>query len=96
VPYLIVLALAAGVGVAVYAITLRAGTHPSSYADPAPSGAATAPTGPPTYLAEDLRPDWQLRLTGLLGLIVAVVVGGVALAIALYLSVATGVRLFTD
>jgi len=31
-----------------------------------------------------------------LGLIVAVVVGGVVLAIALYLSVATGVRLFTD
>jgi hypothetical protein len=97
VPYLIVLALAAGVGVAVYAITLRAGTHPSSsFADPATPGAATAPAGPPTYLAEDLRPDWQLRLTGLLGLIVAVVVGGVVLAIALYLSVATGVRLFTD
>ena len=28
-PYLIVLALAAAVGVAVYAITLRSGTHPS-------------------------------------------------------------------
>ncbi|HYJ60499.1 MAG TPA: hypothetical protein VE032_03435 [Actinomycetota bacterium] len=96
-PYLIVLALAAAVGVAVYAITLRSGTHPSSVVEPGQTATApAAPAGPPSFLADDVRPDWQLRLTGLLGLVVAVVIGGVFLAVALYVSVSTGVRLFTD
>ncbi len=91
-PYLFVLALACAVGVAVYAITLRSAAHPSSsLADPV----ATASPGPPTYLTNDGRPDWQTRLTGLLGLIVAVVVGGIALAATLYVSISTGVGFFT-
>lgn len=90
-PYLIVLALASAVGVAVYAITLRAGTHPAPIDAPAGDD---APAGPPTYLAEPDRPDWQERLTGLVGLLVAVVVGGVILAMALYVSVSTVIRIF--
>jgi hypothetical protein len=92
VPYLIVLALASAVGVAVYAITLRAGEHPAALDVGGSAPAESAPAGPPTYLGEDVRPDWQQRLTGLMGLLVAVVVGGVALAVALYVSVSTIVR----
>ena len=96
-PYLIVLAMATAAGVAVYAITLRSATHPTSMAttavvDPAPE---PAPEGRPTYLTGDGRPDWQMRLTGLLGLVVAVVLGGITLAAVLYLSVSTGVRFLT-
>jgi hypothetical protein len=92
-PYLIVLALASAVGVAVYAITLRAGTHPASL-DAGPAE-APIPAGPPTYLVDDGRPGWQVRLTGLLGLVVAVVVGGIALAAVLYVSVSAAVRMFS-
>ncbi len=93
--YLIVFVVAATVGVAVYVATLRA---------PVPTVAATARAGDRgsaaslaggSYVAvAGVRSDWQTRLTGLLGLLVAVVVGAAALATALYLSVSFLVRLF--
>jgi hypothetical protein len=97
-PYLIVLAMATAAGVAVYALTLRSATHPTSLSTSVsdPGGTVETPqAGRATYLTGDGRPDWQMRLTGLLGLVVAVVVGGIALAAVLYLSVSTGVRFLT-
>lgn len=82
--YLFVFLIAAGVGVAVYAVTLRdgaragAGMEPGSVASSVPErqGASVPVTA--------WGPDWQSRLTGLLGLAVAVIVGAAALALLTY------------
>ena len=42
------------------------------------------------------KPDWQSRLTGFLGLVIAVVTGAVLLAFTLYTGVDWLVRLATD
>jgi hypothetical protein len=87
--YLIVFVVAAGVGVAVYALTLRDATF--TVAGPG-EPSRSAPDG--TYVSvSGGTPDWQSRLTGLVGLLVAVVIGAVALAAVLYLSISAVVRL---
>ncbi len=90
--YLIVFVVAAGAGVAVYAMTLRDGVQPipgfSDPAGPSPEGTYVSVAGG--------KPDWQSRLTGLLGLTVAVVVGAVALAGVLYVSISAVVRLLSN
>jgi hypothetical protein len=80
--YLVVLMVAAAVAVAVYAITLRDGAQPIpgfGDADRPPDTAYVSVTGG--------KPDWQSRLTGLLGLVVAVVIGGAALAAILWFAI---------
>jgi hypothetical protein len=83
--YLFVFLIAAGVGVAVYAVTLRdaarAGAGMESLGD--------APSVPAERQGDYVPvtawgPDWQSRLTGLLGLAVAVIVGAAALAVMTY------------
>jgi hypothetical protein len=87
--YLLVFVIAAGVGVAVYALTLRDGMQPiPGFSEPDPP----KPEGSYVSVAGG-TPDWQSRLTGLLGLVVAVVIGAVALAAVLYISIDTIVRL---
>jgi hypothetical protein len=97
--YLIVFVVAAAVGVAVYAITLREGLQPAPAAPPGGgTGAGASETAAPpsdgTYVSvSGGTPDWQSRLTGLLGLVVAVVVGAVAMATIAYMAVSAIVRL---
>ena len=90
--YVIVFVVAAAVGVGVYAVTLREGLQPIpgfSDTDPltpaAPGGSYVSVTGG--------RPDWQSRLTGLFGLMVAVVLGAAALAAILYASISAVIRI---
>jgi hypothetical protein len=90
--YLVVFVIAAGVGVAVYAITLR---NPPAMAAPiGPGSAPSAPGGSGYVPVAGWRPDWQSRLTGLLGLAIAVVVGAAALAFATYVGVSSVLKLF--
>jgi hypothetical protein len=80
--YLLVFLIAAAVGVAVYALTLR-GQLPTSTG--AGGSGTPAPPPPGDYVpVTGWRPDWQSRLTGLLGLLLAVVLGAAAIAIAAY------------
>jgi hypothetical protein len=90
--YLLVFLVAAGVGVAVYAITLRDGLQPiPGFGEP-----DRPPTDTAYVSVTGGKPDWQSRLTGLFGLIVAVVLGAVALAAVLYIAIGTIVRLLGD
>lgn len=84
--YLIVFLIAAGVGVAVYAITLHndAGGPALPSAEAAAPAAGTPPPGGEYVTVTGWRPDWQSRLTGLLGLLLAVVLGAAAIATLLY------------
>ena len=90
--YLIVFVIAAGVGVAVYAITLR---NPPVPVAPARSGSAPGAAGGSYVSVSGWQPDWQSRLTGLLGLTIAVVVGAAALAFATYLGVSALFKLLS-
>jgi hypothetical protein len=88
--YLIVFVVAVAVGTAVYFATLRGvgpiGTFGFGEAAPAAAGGPPPDPGPGmSYVpVQESRHDWQARLTGMLGLLVAVAVGGIALAISLY------------
>jgi hypothetical protein len=102
VAYVIVLLVAAAVGAAVYYLTIRRGViplggfggEPASPRLPPPNTPPMAPPGPSTYVSVIAsKPDWQSRMTGILGLAVAVVVGAVALAGSIYLSASWLVRL---
>ena len=93
-PYLIVLAIAAGIGIAVYHVSLRdEGTIGSLLGTDPEDGTGSRTQGPYVSVAPG-RSDWQTRLTGLAGLIVAVIVGAALLAFTLYASVSSVVRLF--
>jgi hypothetical protein len=81
--YLFVFLIAAAVGVAVYAITLRSDA-PLTSAGSAPDPGTAAPPGDYVTVT-GWRPDWQSRLTGLLGLLLAVILGAAAIAVSLYL-----------
>jgi len=87
--YLIVFAIASAVGVAVYAVTLREEAQPlpglTDLQSQTPAGTYVSVAGG--------KPDWQSRLTGLLGLFVAVIVGAAALAAVLYISFQSVFRL---
>lgn len=83
--YLFVFLIAAGVGVAVYAITLRADTSAGAAEASSPAGTSAASTPPGDYVTvSGWRPDWQSRLTGLVGLLLAVLLGAAAIAIIVY------------
>jgi hypothetical protein len=93
--YLLVLVVAAAVGAAAFRATLREGV-----ATAAARAGSTQPVGVPVSLPEqsyvpvtDFRSTWESRLTGALGLVIAVIVGAVALALGTYLGVLFLVKL---
>jgi len=94
--YLLVVLVAAAVGAAAYLMTLRQG---AAHAAPGPPR-ANRPVGVPvpgsgqTYLTvTDTRLDWESRLTGALGLVIAVIAGAAALAFSTYAGASLLVRL---
>lgn len=92
--YAFVFLVAVGVGVAVYVTTVRSGgpVAASSFGTAEP-----VPPDPGLYVpVTPAKPDWQSRLTGFLGLVIAVVTGAVLLAFTLYTGVDWLVRLATD
>ena len=93
--YLLVIVVAAAVGAAAYLVTLRQGAAPAGAAAPRASQPLGIPVPPgQTYVtASDIRPDWESRLTGALGLVIAVIAGASVLAFGAYLSVSFLVKL---
>lgn len=93
--YAFVFLVAVGVAVGVYVTTVRGGrTLPDGYATMGPDG---PPGAAGTYVpVTPVRVDWQSRLTGFFGLVIAVVVGAVVLAFGLYAGVSLLVRLIAD
>jgi hypothetical protein len=94
--YLLVLMAAAAVGAAAFRATLREGAPPTAAA----RAGSTQPVGVPVSSPEqsyvpvtDFRSTWESRLTGALGLVIAVIVGAVALALGTYLGVLFLVKL---
>ncbi|HSL09922.1 MAG TPA: hypothetical protein VLA82_01225 [Actinomycetota bacterium] len=88
--YLIVFVVAVAVGVAVFFATLR-GVGPmgiAGFGERAPAASVGPPPDPGPGMSyvpvQESRHDWQARLTGVLGLLVAVAVAGIALAISIY------------
>jgi hypothetical protein len=85
--YLIVFFIAAVVGAGVYFLSIRedaVSADDGGFADDVVPGAS----GGHTYLPiSATHQDWATRLTGLLGLLITVVVGAIALAMSVYLSV---------
>jgi len=90
--YVMVFLVAVAVGAAVYVVGMREGSAAQGYpgvaaAGAGASGGADAAGQAGAYVrVSAMRPDWQTRLTGFLGLIVAVVVGAVVLAVSLYVA----------
>jgi hypothetical protein len=95
--YVLVLLLAAAAGAAVGIATLRTGgvrlAHPetwsATYAQDRPAPDAAVVTGPESGSAAGHRPlptdpTWQTRVTGVLGLLVACLVGAGLVVAALY------------
>jgi hypothetical protein len=93
--YLFVLVVAAAVGAAAFRATLRQGAAPTAAGSSEPAGVPVpAPGAGQTFLPlTDYRNSWESRLTGALGLVIAVVVGALALALGTYLSFAFVVKL---
>jgi hypothetical protein len=100
--YIIVALLAVAVGVAVYWVAMRfapVAREPEPQAAPdtgfvddvGTPAAVPTPVAPPeggAYIpVSDVRPSWQRRVVGLIGLLIAIVVGAAAAAFALYLLV---------
>jgi hypothetical protein len=87
--YLLVALVALAVGALVYLTSLRAGpvAGDGGFGTSDAQEPPRAPVGG-TYLpVTTARPDWQTRLTGLLGLLIVVVVGSIVLAVTLYVAV---------
>lgn len=92
--YMMVFLVAVAVGAAVYVVTVREGLGARMFSGltgaeaGAPGGGDAAAAGQAgAYVrVSAMRPDWQTRLTGFLGLIVAVVVGAVVIAVSLYVA----------
>lgn len=85
--YLIVFVVSLAVGVAVFFATMRqaAPTGTGGFGTPAGGGPPADPGPGMAYVpVAESRHDWQARMTGVLGLVVSVTVGGIALAISLY------------
>ena len=93
--YLLVVLIAVAVGAIVYLMSLRTGPYPGDGGfGSEPERAPTAPAGSAYVPVSTTRSDWQTRLTGFLGLLILVVVGSVALAVTLYVSVSMLIALF--
>jgi hypothetical protein len=87
VAYLLVFVVAFAVGAAVYVSTVRAGAGrpDGGFGEGAEvAGAASREQGGPYLPVAADGPDWQSRITGVLGLVISVVVAGVALAVSIY------------
>jgi hypothetical protein len=91
--YLLVLLVAAAVGAAAYRATLRGTAAPTAAARRPPVGVPVPVTGQSYVPVTDVHATWESRLTGALGLVIAIVVGAVALALGTYLGVAFVVKL---
>ena len=98
--YLSVMLVAAAVGAAAYLVTLRQGAAPTAAAPTTAPSRVNQPVGVPvagsgqTYVTvTDSRLDWESRLTGALGLVIAVIAGGAVLAMSAYVSVSFLVKL---
>ena len=94
--YVLVLVVAAAVGVGVYMFTLRQPPvgPPSVAAEREPAGSGVADPGLGSYVpVVAAATDWESRLTSALGLLIAVIVGAVALAASTYLAFAIVGRL---
>jgi hypothetical protein len=93
--YAFVFLVAVGVAVAVYVTTVRGG---QPIADGFGPEAATPGSGDGgTYVpVTATRPDWQSRLTGFLGLLIAVVVAAIVVAASLYVGVSWLVETIGD
>ncbi len=94
--YLLVLLVAVAVGAAAFRATLRQTAAPTA----APRHRGTQPVGVPvpgageSYVpVTDIRASWESRLAGALGLVIAVIVGAVSLALGTYLGISFLVRL---
>ena len=88
--YVLVLVVAAAVGAAAFRATIRENTAPTAAA----RDRARHPVGVPvpnpaqTYVpVTDIRASWESRLTGALGLVIAIIVGAVSLALGTYLGI---------
>ena len=82
--YLMVVVIAAAAGAAVYLLTLRSGAIPAG-GDPSPPASHDPVTGGSYVPLVSAATDWESRLTSALGLVIAVIVGAVALAASTYL-----------
>lgn len=92
--YAFVFLVAVAVGVGVYVTTVRGDRAVTEgFGTGTDPGAGDAGTYVPVAPG---RPDWQSRLTGFLGLVIAVVVGAIVLAFTLYAGVEWLVKLVTD
>jgi hypothetical protein len=99
VAYLLVFLIAAAAGVAVYALTVRAPAATPAAAAALEVAGLTGEGSPAegTYVnVSGWRPDWQSRLTGLLGLTVAIVLGAAAIALVTYLGFSYLFRVLGD
>lgn len=94
--YLMVFLVAVAVGAAVYVVTIREAPAGPVFSGLGRGDAAALSEGDAAVAASEqagayvrvsaMRPDWQTRLTGFLGLIVAVVMGAVVIAVSLYVA----------
>lgn len=97
--YLLVVLVAAAVGAAAFRATLHQSAAPTA----AGRHRGTQPVGVPvpggpsserSYVpVADIRASWESRLTGALGLVIAIIVGAVSLALGAYLGISFLVRL---
>jgi mRNA-degrading endonuclease toxin of MazEF toxin-antitoxin module len=92
-PYLLVLLVAAAVGAAAFRATLRGTAAHTAASRRPPVGVPVPATGQSYVTVTDVHATWESRLTGALGLVIAIVVGAVALALGTYLGIAFVVRL---
>jgi hypothetical protein len=93
--YLLVVLVAAAVGAAAYLMTLRQSAAPTAAPSRAsqPAGVPVPGSGQTYVTVTDTRLDWESRLTGALGLVIAVIAGAAALALSAYVSVSFLVKL---
>jgi hypothetical protein len=90
--YLMVVLVAVASGAAVYLLTMRNGAAPEDEASDQPASRSPATGGSyvPVFSAST---DWESRVTSALGLVIAVIVGAVALAASTYMTFAFLARL---
>jgi hypothetical protein len=88
------------VGAAAFRATLRQGVAPTAagrHRGTQPVGVPVPGSGPTperSYVpVTDIRASWESRVTGALGLVIAIIVGAVSLALGAYLGIAFLVRL---
>ena len=94
--YLLVVLVAAAVGAAAYLMTLRQGAAHAAAGPPRPHQPVGVPvpgSGQTYVTVTDTRLDWESRLTGALGLVIAVIAGAAALAFTTYAGASLLVKL---